>query len=254
MNSQNAAVFLQCHRAGRSDDSRIRKALKAAEKDPQLQQQFQEQTEFDERVLRAVGAILMPEDLRARLDALQSESDTRRHMHWRSLIRHPAILAVAFAALVMVGVGVFIWREGRRDFEGKDAVSEMIDMTQEMTGMEMEPVATQAGKLEDWLFLKYGLEHFNVPEKFAGLKTVGCRVFRQEGHPVAQIAIEKNRMLFYIFRADDFGVQLKPPEKWNVFQQDDWVAAIRSYADKCFMIAFRGTEPQMNRVLAEMEK
>jgi hypothetical protein len=250
VNAQSLLLLIRCHRPGRSEDSRIRKAVKAAETDAALQAELTDQLDFDARVVRALGAIQMPDDVASRVAAVRAHADAGAAMTWRILVKHPAILAGAFAALVMLVITIFLWRESAHSFAGKDNVAQMIATTQQMTGVEMEPVTTQAGKLEDWLFLKYGLEHFTVPPEFAGLKTLGCRVFKQNGHPVAQIAIDQNRMLFFIFRSADFNVELKPQDRWNIFQQEDWVAAIRGYADKCFMIAFRGNEEQMEKILS----
>ena len=41
-------------------------------------------------------------------------------------------------------------------------------------------------------------------------------------------AVEQHQMLLYIFSADDFAVQVEPADRWRIFQQDEWAAAIRS--------------------------
>src|SRR5205823_2263293 len=140
-----------------------------------------------------------------------------------------------------------------QNFPGRDSAMRMVEITDEMSGMELEPKVAKAGDLEDWLFSK-GFDGYYVPPEFADLKTLGGRVFKQDGFPVAQVAIEKNSMLFYVFRAENFGVKIDPPEKWRIFEDEDWVAAVRAHDDTCFMLAFRGKRADMRNFLAAKGK
>jgi hypothetical protein len=88
-------------------------------------------------------------------------------------------------------------------------------------------------------------------------------MFKQDGFPVAQIAVERprelgpfagNGLLFFIFRADDFGVKLPSASRWYVLTQEDWVAAVHAEDKACFMIAVRGTREQMNEFLNQIPK
>ncbi len=89
-----------------------------------------------------------------------------------------------------------------------------------------------------------------MPAELSELKIVGGRVFKQDGLAVAQIALEKNSMLAYVFRADDFGVKISPPDRWRVFQDDEWVSAIQVHDGMCFMLTFRGSKADMQSFLA----
>ena len=154
---------------------------------------------------------------------------------------------------MVIGVLIYFGLDWMENFPGKDAAQRMIDMTEEMTGIELEPKIAEAGSLEDWFFSN-GYENFRMLPEFAHMKTVGCRVFRQDGYPVAQIAIENHNSLFYIFHADDFDVKLDPPERWKYFQQGEWTVAIRGDADTCFMVAFRGKRAEMKDFIAGLSK
>jgi hypothetical protein len=81
------------------------------------------------------------------------------------------------------------------------------------------------------------------------MTAIGSRIFKQDGQNIAQIAIEENSMLFFIFRAGDFSVKLAPPERWHVFQQEEWVVALRPEQENVFMIAFKGSKGDMNALL-----
>jgi hypothetical protein len=69
--------------------------------------------------------------------------------------------------------------------------------------------------------------------------------------PVAQVAVEDPNMVFYSFKADDFGVNIKPNDTWRVFEDGEWVAAVQQHDDDCFMVAFKGTRGEMEDFLAK---
>ena len=116
----------------------------------------------------------------------------------------------------------------------------------------MEAKTTEAGDLEDWFFSK-GYEDFRMLPQFAAMAATGARVFKQDGHPVAQIALENHHAILNIFHAADFDVQLDPPERWRVFQQGDWAVAIRADNGAGFMLMFKGTQSDMEDFLAGLK-
>jgi hypothetical protein len=81
---------------------------------------------------------------------------------------------------------------------------------------------------------------------------VGCRVFRQSGQPVAQVAVDSRNALVYIFRPNDFGVDLPESGDWKLFEHEGWAAAIRLQGSTCTMLAFRGTRTEMKRFLRSL--
>lgn len=253
MNAKSAETLFRCHRGGKhdGDDARIRKAIQFAEKDAGLKNKLDEQIAFDARATSAIGTICTRSSLIERIKEI--EKPAGHAFNLRAMLRTPPVLAMLIALLVLAGLGIYFGLSRMEDFPGKDDAMRMIEITEEMTGVEMEPKTAKAGDIEDWLFAK-GFEGYFVPPEFAELKTLGGRVFKQDGLPVAQIAMEKNAMLFYVFKADDFGVKVDPPDQWRQFQDDEWTAAIRSHEGICFMVAFRGTKADMQVFLASAGK
>ncbi len=255
MNAKEARIILRSHRPGQPQDARFQKALG----EESLKQEYQRQAELDNRVMSLVHAIPLPEGL---LDKMTKVEPGKRRLDWRSArsaLKQPPVLAALIGLAVMVGILVFFWLDRMQSFPGREAVFRMISTTQEMSGAELEPLITEAGKLGDWFMLKYGLEDFNVPPEFAGMKTAACRLFKQDGFPVAQIAIKRENaagMLFFIFRAEDFGVKLPSPDRWYIFTQEDWSAAVRGEAETktCFMVAVRGKRQQLEDFLKSLSK
>jgi hypothetical protein len=161
------------------------------------------------------------------------------------------LLAVGVGLAATVCMVIFLISDRLNTFEGADQITELLDTANNLTGDEFEPVATNAGDLEDWFFLKHGLEHYAVPKQFAGVKTVGCRVFKFNGATVAQImAVADREILLYMFPSDDLGIKVRNG-KWETVEGDSWVGAVTGMNDTCFLVAFKGTKSEMKQFLAK---
>lgn len=251
MNFKTAGLLIACHRQGMPpSDPRILKAVELAEADSELSAALARQTQFDRHVLDLISKLQVPDSL-----ASEEEPDSAGKRHpvcWLALLKNPVFLAGVVGALLILGVVLFFSLRNISNFPGQEALEEMLESTGAMTGVELEPVQTEVGKLGDWFFLKYQIEHCDVPQEFSAWKTVGCRLFKKDGHSVAQIAVEKNNSLLFVFKADDFGVQLPAQTgKWHILQQEGWTAAVRRDGETCFMLAFMGTRPQMEKLLSQ---
>lgn len=249
MNPKTAALFIACHREGvASPDSRIRKAVQRAQNDSALKEALARQTDFDRKVLEVLSKVELPASLVPKEEP--EEPAAKCSICWGALVKNPVFLAGLFGALLIVGVVLFFTLRDLGSFPGQEALEQMLQSTESMSGVELEPVQTEAGKLGDWFFLKYQLERYDVPQEFAGWKTVGCRLFKQDGHSVAQIAVENNNSILFVFKAEEFGVQLPAKDgKWHILQQEGWTAAVRCEGENCFMLAFMGSREQMEKLL-----
>jgi len=249
MNTAKVSQLVACFYPGGSEpaDGRIGKAVKAAQNDPALNQQLEAQIAFDQQVIGEIGAIQVPEALLERIDS--SEEPKAKGLR---IFRQPAFLSVGFAILVVLGVLLYTGYNRMNRFEGQDKVLDLLDTNEEMSGVELEPKVTQLGNLGDWLFSKYAFENYRVPSEFASYKTVGCRVFKQNGARVAQVAVEQDNLIFFIFQPTDFGVKLRNKDGWRSFEQGDWAGALRVYDGTCVMLALRGDKDDVNAFLAKL--
>lgn len=230
-------------RSWKENTGRVAKAA-AAEKTPELQAQFAAQTAFDDRVYAEVASITAPEMVLAPMPAAATGSG------WGTFLRQPALLAIAVAGLVVLGVAVFAARRKLDDFTGKEFVCELIADADEMSGMEMEQIKPmEAGKLGDWFMLK-GFDGFAAPPELAGFKALGCRVYEHEGHSIAQVALDRHNALLFVFHNASKRVRLKTLT-WRVFQEDEWAVAARGDGIHCFVVAFLGDSKEMLPLLNE---
>ena len=199
------------------------------------------QTALDERFHAEVEAITMP----AIIPLPETVQGASR---FKALFGQPVVLAIVLAVLVVVGVGIYATMRKLDDFAGKDAVCELVDDADAMSGMELEAIApTEAGKLGDWFLLK-GFEDFSAPAELAKVKSVGCRVYRRDGHPIAQVALDRHNALLLVFRAEDLKVN-PGSTAWRIFQQDDWAVAAKGDGRNCYVIAFLGNSEEMAPLL-----
>lgn len=248
MKGADTGILLQCHCPGLpgTEDPRIGKAVKAAEKDQQLQAEFARQRALDERHLAAIEQVMLPQALLAQL--LAGHATRNRKPTGKAFFLQPVVVVILIAAGTLVGWGgVSLWNR-LHAFPGKDNVLRIVEVNDDMTGMEMEPKKEAAGALNDWFFDKYGFEDYYLPAAFQKYQAAGARLFKQDELPVAQVAIPDHNMVFFSFKAADFGVTL-PNDEWHIFTDGDWVAAIQQHDEECFMVTFRGSSGAMQDLL-----
>ena len=250
MNSKTAEQYIQFHCGpGRENaDARIRRALRFAANDDNLREKLDRQLDLDGRASEWITGIGLPTDLEDQFRA--AEQPSTRSFSLRRALWQPPALAVIIALTVLLGWFIYSTVLSGDNFPGRDSVQQMLDSTSAMTGTEFDPKSAEAGLLGDWLFSQYGFENYFLPPELGHLKTAGCRVFKQDGFPVAQIAVLEHQSFLFVFGADDFGVKIHPADRWRVFQSDDWSVGILSHDDVCVMVAFHGTGEEMRRFLA----
>jgi hypothetical protein len=166
--------------------------------------------------------------------------------------RRTILFAVGVGLVATVCMVIFLISDRLNSFEGADHISELLDSANSLTGDEFEAVETRAGDLQDWFFLKHGLEHCAVPKQFADAKTVGCRVFKFDGADVAQImAVTDKELLLYMFQPNDLGIKIHKG-KWEIVEASNWVGAVTGLHDICFLVAFKGNKDEMKEFLSKM--
>jgi len=255
MNAKTAQSLLRCYRSGKTGDSRMEKAMRFADEDPELRKALDEQIAFDEQIIGAIHFIKPPDDLRKKLTDLGGETNGEK-TRLRSQVINPAIMTAIFGVVVLLGCVVFIVMERMEKFPGRDAVENMLSAAGKMSGGELEPASGNAGQLGDWLYM-HGYDGYEAPVELSALPVTGSRVFRMDGQPIAQLLIgngdpaspEGIRCLIFEFHASEFGVQLPSDAGWKVLGFGEWVGAIKQHGDHCFLITFRGSKSDMQDFL-----
>jgi hypothetical protein len=252
MNAQTAESLLRCHRAEKPADSRMQKALRWAEGDPEALRRLKEQMEFDQQVVGVIHFIKPPENLRQKLNALASRPRAEQPGLGKQMI-NPAVLSALVGVAVIMGIIAFFVVDHLERFPGREAVERMIPAPGKMTGQEFESLSTTTDELGDWLYM-HGYEGYEVPKEISSLPVIYSRVFRLDGKPIAQFAMDRHDSLVYEFHASDFGVELPQDGDWRLLAQDEWAAAIRQHGDHCIMILLHGSKSEMHDFLKSLPK
>jgi hypothetical protein len=252
MNAQTAETLLRFHRAKKLADSRMQKALRWAEGDPEAKQRLKEQMDFDQQVIDAIHFIKPPENLRQKLNELGARPRNEKP-GLRKQIINPAVLSALTGLVVIVGIIAFLVLDHMERFPGRESVERMIPAPGKLTGLEFEPVSTTTNELGDWLYMR-GYEGYEVPKEISSLPVIYSRVFKLDGKTIAQFIMDRHDSLVYEFHASDFGVRLPQDGDWRLLDQDDWTAAIRQHGDHCYMILLRGSKSEMNDFLKSLPR
>lgn len=248
MNADDAAALLPLHRSGRETDGSVKKAIRVAEKDPALSAQLAGQVEFDNQLVGVINSIQPPANLVEKLRAARPEVEKPR---LRSHAFNPAVLTAILGVLLIIGFVAWTVMERMEKFEGRDDVERMLSTTSKMSGVELDAVNTATGTMGDWFYM-HGFEGYEVPKELSSLPAIGSRVFKIDGHPIAQIAVDRHESVVFVFRASDFGVEIAADEPWRLMEFEGWVAALRRHGDICSMVAFRGVKPEMREFVAKL--
>ncbi|MDB6172231.1 MAG: hypothetical protein JWL59_1542 [Chthoniobacteraceae bacterium] len=246
--AQNAMRLLPCYRKGEESDKRVRKAVHLAEADSMLGEMLAAQIRFDEQISRVIHSIEPPKNLR---EQLLAETPAPATPSLRSQLLHPAMLPVVAGLLIILGFLVWLELDRRASFPGRESVEKMVSVARDMSGVELEPTRALAGDLGDSFYMR-GFEGFRLPPELARMQAAGTRVFKQNGRPIAQLALDPHNALLYVFHPADFGVDSGRKKRWKIITREGWVAAIRESKGVCTVIAFRGERSEMELFLKNL--
>ncbi len=237
--------------ANQSGDRSMRSAISRADSSIE----FANQQKFDRAVADLVRLIPIP----AESAEWFSEKDLVpvSKWTWKRMVRNPAVLAISIAVAVIAGVFVFNFLSHLNDFPGSATARRLLSVAASTRPVMLDPVNAEAGTLGDLFFMKHGLEHYDVPEEFAELGTLGCRVFEDdESRRIAQIWVPEKRMQFFLFPAErdsKTGAVMRFPG-WRYLHQEGWTGAVTEHSGVCFMAAIRGRDKDLAPYIAKPKK
>jgi hypothetical protein len=154
---------------------------------------------------------------------------------------------------VIVGFAVWTVMEKMEKFPGRENVERMLSATSKMSGVELEPMTATSGMLGDWFYMR-GFEAYTLPPEIGELPVVGSRVLWIDQHPIAQLAVDRQNSILYVFRAENFGVEIPETGTWRMIDYEDWVAGVRRNGGLCYMVAMRGSKEDLQTFLQSLKK
>jgi hypothetical protein len=236
-------------------DRRMRVAVLRARRSAPTAKEFSHQQAFDQ----AIAALVQDVPVSAEIaEWFRNEKlIPQKKRSWKKMLRNPVVLSIATAVAVIAGVVVFIVMERMQEFPGSGTARKLLTIASATRGTQLDPVQTDAGALNDFFFMKYRLEHYDVPPEFAEFRTAGARVFDDdEGHRVAQISVPEKRMQFFLFPAErnPKDAKLREFSGWKYVEQEGWTGAVQERAGVCFMAALRGERKELAPYLAKSKE
>jgi hypothetical protein len=237
-------MLLQCApvREEHVDDRALRRAVHHARKTAS----FAIQQNFDNAASVLAQAIPIPKEI---IEWVPTEAFIApARPSWRKYLQNPVFLATGIAALVIAVILILQLVDRLNRFPGEPTARRLLTTASSTHSMILDPVKTNAGALGDYFFMKHRLAHYDVPQEFADLKTLGLRVFDdEEGQRVAQVWAVEKKMQFFLFPAerDPKTGANKHFNGWRYVDQDRWTGVVREEGGVCFMAALRGSEKDL---------
>ncbi|HMG05951.1 MAG TPA: hypothetical protein VK581_10840 [Chthoniobacterales bacterium] len=176
---------------------------------------------------------------------------------WKKILLNPAVLSILLAIAVISGVFAYRVHEHLRDFPGADKARRLLSVAASSRSVLLDPLKTDAGALSDLFFMKYRLEHYDIPAEFADFRTLGSRVFDDdEVHAVAQIWIVEKRMQLFLFPAEKNPKDgsINDFSDWRFVELEGWTGAVKQRNGVCFMAVIRGREKDLTPYLEKKKQ
>jgi hypothetical protein len=234
-------------------DRAMRSALETARTIPEAAATLNAQHHFDVALANLVHKISIPKEAEKWFVNAALIKGTKRS--WKQTARHPAMLAIALAMLVLAGTGIFVFFERLHEFPGSETAQRMLATASNARHLEFEKINTGTINLGDYFFMKFQLEHFEVPIQFSDLRARGVRVFEDEdGVRVAQVLLAESGMQFFFYtaRGSDPPKATSPAKpNWRFVEGEGWAGAVEQRDGVCFMIAMHGSEQELRAYLAD---
>lgn len=238
-----------------SDERVNDRAMRAALLHARKTKEFAAQRNFDRAIAALVRAIPAPADIS---EFVPSETlISPRRPTWKKQARHPAFIATAIAVAVIAAVSTFQVVERMNRFPGETTARRLLTTASSTHSMMLDPMKTNAGALGDFFFMKHRLVHYDVPQEFADLRALGCRVFDdEEGERIAQIWVVEKHMQFFLFPAERDPKTGKAREfsGWRYVDQERWTGVVKQQNGVCFMAALRGAEKDLGPYISKSKQ
>ena len=232
----------------KAPDRRMRTAVSRAKRTAD----FAAQQSFDRAIVSLVQSMPVSHESEEWFANEKIAQGSKRS--WKKTAFHPAILAIGIALAVIAVVAWMKFDEQMHAFPGTATAKKLLNVAAMTRPSDLEPIQAEAGTLNDLFFMKYRLEHYDVPREFFRQRTIGVRKFDDdEAGQVAQIGLAEKRIQLFLFPAPRDSKTGKPEQfqGWRYIDQEGWTGAVQAHNGILFMAAVRGTKKDLAPYLAK---
>lgn len=244
MDRHEARTILQSRRPdGDHDEPQFAGALRAAEADPALAAQIENDRALDRAIGGRLRELPPPPFLRERiLGGVASRTAARRH-------RRRALLALAACVtlLAVIGGNALVSARARNSFAS---------YRQEMVGrldgrIQLSFTSERPAELQDWLHGTRGVGGFALPAGLQRLKGLGCRTWMWNDQPAGLICFSRDgKEVVHLLVISRDAVPRGPSGAAAMFEQvNGWQTASWTQGDQVFVLAGKMERAEMERLL-----
>ena len=252
MNRDEARKILRAYRATEPDrsDPEFAQALGLAREDPELTRWLEEETSLDSAIAAKLAALPPPADLRGKILTRSAGTD-RAAGTLAPWMRRVAVIAV------IVGLPALVWYGAWRKYEPKrfapwqaDALAFLDRMVAGREKLDVESAKSQ--ELIAWLRQASAPVPGEIPPSLQHVESVGCKTLLAGQKRVSIICFHVDAdHIAHLVTVEKRQLAGPPPEKRPQFvQKRDWMTASWSEQSQSFMLAMKGSEPEMRKLLS----
>lgn len=248
MDNREAKFILNAYRPGGQDagDPRFAEALEQARRDPILERWFQDSIVFDAAVTEKLCVVAVPADLRENILAGVKIS---RPLRWSKPFVNWAIAA---ALISMAILGSLIWHNTRPARLAGWQTNALSVISSVVTGeSKFDFRAHTPAKVVGWLAANHAPVAQKIPERLAGLPSLGCKTFSWNGIPASVICFMRKDggLIHLVVTSPTAPTRAGTERDPQMVSQGSWTTATWRTGAAVYMVALEGSRDQLRSYL-----
>jgi hypothetical protein len=251
MNRDEAKQILRLSRPTDSDrnDPQLAEALELASSDAELSRWLEAEHALDSAITSRLAAVPPPADLRGKILDRSSGSRLRSsHPAWRRRV------FILVASLVLLASAAVFWtlHPPSDDFSLWQSGS-LAHLDSMLGGQEkFDAESASSAELREWLRQVHAPTPAELPKSLQSLTSLGCKTVTLGNNRVSIICFHLNdSQTAHLVTVDEKGLPHPPPERRPQFaRRGEWVTASWSDGGQSFMLAVKGSEPDLRSLLS----
>jgi hypothetical protein len=228
MDNEQAKLILQAYRPGGQDagDPFFAEALEQTSRDPRLGQWFAGQRTFDEAMCKALQSSAPPAGLRDSILLTAKISTLPRRRTIRPAWRHPGVLALAAAIVVLLAVAILIRPGVERDFGSSMTVAAFAKRVLELKDhISLGKMSNDPAELRAWLAERGAPSDFEMPPGLRDVPRLGCQSYTIDGTKVSLVCFMLGQdQIVHLFIVDKDALKDAAPAASPIVRMENGIA------------------------------
>lgn len=235
MNSIEAKKILSAHRPGREParDAEVIAALEQTERDPALQQWWQQQQAFHVAMKHGFGQMPIPGDLR---DRIRARAKIVAFPWWG----RPTVWAAAAAIILFVGITALRWNPPVGNGSFATFRSRMVRAV--LTQYRMDIQTNDMAAIRQFLTTNNAPANYTLPPKLMQLPPIGAGILSWQASRVSMVCLDSRvQGTLFLFITDQSEVKDPPTAARDYVQENKLMTVSWKEGSKVYVLAGQGT-------------